>query len=68
MRKADVQIGRRYEAKISGRVVVVSITSEANAGGWHAVNESTGRTVRIKSAAKLRRERGPKSLEDMFRF
>lgn len=68
MLKKDVRIGSRYEAKISNRIVVVRIEREHRLGGWEAVNESTGRTIRIKSAAKLRRERGPKSLENMFRF
>lgn len=68
MRKAQVRLGGRYEAKISGKIVVVRLTNENPHGGWNAINESTGRTVRIKTAAKLRCERGPKGLEDLLRF
>jgi hypothetical protein len=58
MRKRDVQIGGRYTAKIAGNLTVVRITGESQYGGWQAVNERTGRAVRIKSAAKLRSEVG----------
>jgi hypothetical protein len=54
MRKADVEIGGKYWAKISGRMVTVKITRESRFGGWEAVNTLTGRPVRIKSAQKLR--------------
>lgn len=54
MRKADVHIGGRYVAKISGRLVVVRITRENIYGGWDAVNETSNRQVRIRSAQKLR--------------
>lgn len=56
MKKADVKIGSTYEAKISDKLVPVRLIGESAFGGWNAVNEATGRNVRIKSAAKLRRE------------
>lgn len=56
MKKAQVKIGGRYTAKISGNIVTVRIKSINRYGGWDAQNESTGRLVRIKSAAKLRAE------------
>jgi len=56
MRKAEIKIGGRYDAKVSGKIVPVRILSESMYGGWHAVNENTGRDVRIKSAQRLRRE------------
>lgn len=56
MRKSEVHIGGRYRAKVSERIVTVRLVSESAYGGWNAVNEETGRTVRIKSAARLRRE------------
>ena len=55
MKKAEITIGSRYVAKISGKLTVVRITSEASYGGWFAVNTTTGREVRIRTAAKLRR-------------
>ena len=54
MRKAEVKIGFRYWAKVSDRVVPVRILSTHNVKGWYAVNENTGRTVYIRSAARLR--------------
>lgn len=55
MRKKEVEIGARYTAKVSGRVVPVTIVRESMYGGWDARNEVTGRDVRIKSAQRLRR-------------
>lgn len=57
MKKAEVRTGGRYTAKVSGRVVTVRIVGEALYGnGWDAVNETTGKNVRIKSAQRLREE------------
>ena len=54
MKKADVKVGGRYSAKVSGKVVVVRIDAENPHGGWDATNEATGKKVRIKSAQRLR--------------
>ena len=54
MKKADVQIGGTYRAKVSGRVVPVAIVRESPYGGWDGVNTMTGHAVRIKSAQRLR--------------
>lgn len=54
VKKKEVQIGRIYAAKISGRVVPVKVTASHDAGGWTAENLRTGHPVRIRSAAKLR--------------
>lgn len=56
MKKKDVQIRGVYWAKISNRMVPVEILTESIYGGWNARNWTTSRMVRIKSAAKLRRE------------
>lgn len=56
MKKRDVQIGVRYEAKVSGAVQTVRIRAESRFGGWDAVNERTGRAVHVRSAQRLRRE------------
>lgn len=56
MKKKDVQIGKTYLAKISGRVVPVAVVRESQYGGWDGINLTTNREVRIKSAAKLRQE------------
>lgn len=67
MRKADVSIGQRYVAKVSGRIVAVRLTGENPYGGWDAVNEDTGRTVRIRTAAKLRRSAAPRAEAEELR-
>ncbi len=56
MLKKDVKLGHHYTAKISGKIVTIRLDSISNYGGWNATNLSTNRTVRIKSAAKLRKE------------
>jgi hypothetical protein len=55
MKKRDVEVGKTYLAKVSGNLVPVRITGESVHGGWNAVNTTTGRDVRIRSAARLRR-------------
>ena len=54
MKKRDVEIGREYVVKVSGRLTRVRLNSESPYGGWTGTNTSTGREVRIKTAARLR--------------
>ena len=54
MRKNQVEVGRTYVAKVSGRLTAVRIDGESRYGGWNATNVATGRAVRIKSAQRLR--------------
>lgn len=54
MKKSEVKINGRYYAKVSDKVTEVRIKGVSRFGGWDAVNESTGREIRIKSAARLR--------------
>lgn len=56
MKKADVTIGRVYLAKVSGNLTAVRIDRESVYGGWEGTNLNTGRAVRIRGAARLRRE------------
>jgi hypothetical protein len=55
MKKQDVQIGSTYIAKVSGVLATVRLTGTSPYGGWYAVNLATGRQIRIRSAARLRR-------------
>jgi len=55
MKKRDIEIGNTYIAKVSGVLAKVRITGESPYGGWHGKNLATGREVRIRSAARLRR-------------
>lgn len=56
MKKAQVRIGGRYHALVSGTLTTVRITRESPYGGWDAVNEATSRAIRIRSAQRLRDE------------
>jgi len=54
MKEADVRIGETYWAKVRGVVVPVKVDRKSPLGGWVGMNTLTGRTVRIKSAQRLR--------------
>ena len=56
MKKQEVKIGGTYTVKVSGSLVPVKLVSESRCGGWDGVNITTGRHVRVKTAARLRRE------------
>jgi hypothetical protein len=53
MRKQDVVVGGRYIAKVSGKLTIIRITGTSPYGGWDAVNEKTGKRVRVKTAGRL---------------
>lgn len=55
MKKNEVKVGESYVVKVSGKLVPVRIESECPHGGWYGINETTGRQVRIRTAARLRR-------------
>ena len=55
MKKAEVEIGSTYIVKVSGVLARVRITGEPPYGGWRGKNLTTGREIRIRSAARLRR-------------
>ena len=55
MKKNEVEIGRCYIVKVSGKLTRVKILRESSYGGWEGVNAETGRAVRIKTAARLRK-------------
>ena len=53
MKKNQVEIGGTYIAKVSGQRTKVTILRESPHGGWDARNTATGRTIRIRTAARL---------------
>ena len=55
MKKRDIEIGNTYIAKVSGVLAKVRITGESPYGGWCCTNLATGREIRIRTAARLRR-------------
>lgn len=56
MKKNEISIGGTYIAKVSSKLVPVRIDRESPYGGWMATNTVTGREVRIRTAARLRKE------------
>ena len=56
MKKAEIEIGGTYLAKVSGTVQPVQVLSESPHGGWNAYNHKTKRSIRIKSCQRLRRQ------------
>jgi len=54
MKKNEIEVGGVYSAKVSGNIVPVRIDSESPRGGWEATNLKTKKSVRIKSAQRLR--------------
>ena len=67
MKLAEVTVGGRYHAKVSGRLAVVRVTEiqEVPPPSWsrdgrsrtliYAVNEATGKRVTIRSPQRLRK-------------
>lgn len=55
MKKSDVQIGQVYLVKVSNQLVPVRIDKAHDSVGWVGTNSKTGKSVRIKSAQRLRR-------------
>lgn len=54
MKKKDVAIGQTYMAMVSGKLARVRLDAVSPYGGWIAMNLDTKRTVRIRSAQRLR--------------
>ena len=58
MKKAEVVIGGRYVAKVSGKLCPVQVTGSREAFNgrtyWTARNLDTGREITVRSAQRLR--------------
>ena len=66
MKKKDVQVGGIFMVKVSGQVQPVKLKAESPYGGWVGYNIRTGRDVRIRTAAKLRRRVEQSELAELF--
>jgi hypothetical protein len=53
MKKAEVKIGGKYYANVSGNRCEIQIDAEKPRGGWDATNLATGKKILIKSAQRL---------------
>jgi len=58
MKKAEVTIGGKYYANVSGTRCEIQIDAEKPRGGWDATNLATGKKILIKSAQRLQGEVG----------
>ena len=58
MKKHEVKVGSEFIAKVSGKLAHVRIDRENPYGGWDATNLATKKSVRIKSAQRLRAPAG----------
>ena len=58
MKKNEIAVGESYIVKVSGQLVAVKIIGVSPYGGWVGCNEKTGRMVRVRTAARLRRPAG----------
>ena len=56
MKKAEVSLGHIYIAKVSGKLTRIRLDRVCEYGGWLATNLVTNREVRVRSAARLRKE------------
>lgn len=61
MKQAQIIIGGRYQAKVSGQLTTVRVVKEqenlrTGRKFWDCVNEATGRAVRVNGAARFRKE------------
>lgn len=61
----DVQIGETYAVLVSGLMAPVKIVEEHHVKGWWGINIRTGRSIRIRTAGRLRRVLSQKE-KDMF--
>jgi len=66
MLKKEIRIGAIYKAQVSNKLVSVRIMSLCPIGGWYAVNLSTHKQIRVKSAQRLRYEVPEPTLVEIF--
>ncbi len=56
MKKAEIAFGKHYVALVSGQLAIIRIVGSSPFGGWSAENVKTKRSVRVRSAQRLRYE------------
>ncbi len=57
MKAINVSVGKCFRITVSGKPAIVQITRAFSAGdGWEALNLSTRRVIRLRSARRLKYE------------
>ena len=56
MKQHEIETGKIYIAKVSGKLTKVRIDDVSPHGGWTATNVATGKKIRIRSPQRLRAE------------
>jgi hypothetical protein len=59
MKKSEIEVGKTYIAKVSGKLVPVRIVEESRYGGWSAINTASHRAIHIRGSQRLRSECKP---------
>lgn len=63
MKKDEVKIGGVYQMKVSNHLAPVRVDKVSQYGGWDGTNLHSNRSVRIRTAQKLRLEYEPNPME-----
>ncbi len=58
MKKSEVKIGGVYIAKVTNKLVQVRIDAVSKYGGWDGTNLASKKSIRVRSATRLRSEVG----------
>ncbi len=56
MKKAQIEIGKVYAVKVSGKIAPVKVVGVSAYGGWDCENMQTKREVRVRGAARFREQ------------
>lgn len=56
MKQSDVKIGVTYQVKVASNLVPVKIVRTHDSGGWEGTSVKTGKTIRMKTVQRLRRQ------------
>lgn len=68
MTRDQVEMSRHYIVRIKGAETVVKIVAVNPRGGWFGMNVQTGRDVKIKTGARLKRIASDFECDDAYRF
>ena len=62
MQKNEIETGKVYSVKVSGKMTELKVKGAHHLGGWRCLNMRTNRTVRVKTARRFREEVKPRNV------